>query len=137
MATGGVMVRKGYSTQMNTRIGVELKAKGDAVFATLGLSASEAVRKFYEFAASCASNPGKLENVLSESFEDNAAHDVVDEETAKRLATVERGAHLYSDALRRMGIERSSASHIEFVNQPYADLREAALLEEYRLGEDA
>lgn len=136
MTAGEVTLRKGRSTQMNTRIGAELKARGDAVFATLGLSASEAVRRFYEFAAPCASDPSKLEHVLSESHGDKTVVGEVDEKIAGRLAAVERGANLYGDALRQMGIESASARYLEFVNQPYADLREAALLEEYQLGGD-
>lgn len=56
---------------------------------------------------------------------------------AQRLAAVKRGAALYGEALERLGVGKTSLRRTEFVNQPYADLREAALLEKYQLGEGA
>lgn len=55
----------------------------------------------------------------------------------QRLATVKRGAALYGEALEQLGVEKASLRRTEFINQPYADLREAALLEKYQPGEGA
>ena len=41
----------GAMVQMNTRISAELKARGDAVLAHAGVSASQAVRQLWEFMA--------------------------------------------------------------------------------------
>ena len=60
-----------------------------------------------------------------------------DGHVAQRLAAVKRGAVLYGEALEQLGVEKSSPRCVEFVNQPYADLREAALLEKCQLGEGA
>ena len=60
-----------------------------------------------------------------------------DGHVAQRLAAVKRGAVLYGEALEQLGVEKSSPRCVEFINQPYAYLREAALLEKYQLGEGA
>lgn len=60
-----------------------------------------------------------------------------DDRVAQRLAAVKRGTALYGEALEQLGVEKSSPRRVEFVNQPYADLREAALLEKCQLGEGA
>lgn len=60
-----------------------------------------------------------------------------DGRVAQKLAAVKRGAALYGEALEQLGVEKSSPRRVEFVNQPYADLREAVLLEKYQLGEGA
>lgn len=53
----------------------------------------------------------------------------------QRLAAVKRGTALYGEAFERLGVEEASPRHAEFVSQPYADLHEAALLDEYQQGE--
>lgn len=123
--------QKGASTQMNTRIGVELKAQGDAVFARLGLSASQAVRKFYEFAASCAAEPEKLERVVLDAGLDESTLDEREQRIARRRALVEQGAALFEDALSCMGANTSSDGFSECVNLSYEDLRELALLDRF------
>lgn len=60
-----------------------------------------------------------------------------DGRVAQRLAAVERGAALYGEALEQLGVGKTSLRRTEFVNQPYANLREAALLEKYQPGEGA
>ena len=47
-------------TQMNIRIGSDLKASGDAIFASWGMSPSEAVRRLYESVVSTGSLPAEL-----------------------------------------------------------------------------
>lgn len=129
MATASA--QKGASTQMNTRIGVELKAQGDAVFARLGLSASQAVRKFYEFAASCAGEPEKLERVVLDAGLDKSTLDEREQRIVRRRALVEQGAALFENALSRMGTNASFDGFSECVNLPYEDLRELALLDRF------
>ena len=124
-------VQKGASTQMNTRIGVELKAQGDAVFARLGLSASQAVRKFYEFAASCAGEPEKLERVVLDAGLDTSALDEREQRIACRRALVAQGAGLFENAIVCMGVDASSGDFSECVNLPYEDLRGLALLDRF------
>lgn len=60
-----------------------------------------------------------------------------DGNVAQRLAAVKRGAALYGKALERLGVEKTFPRRVEFVNQPYADLREAALLDKYQQSEGA
>lgn len=60
-----------------------------------------------------------------------------DGRVAQRLAAVKRGAALYGKALEQLGVEKPSPRRTEFINQPYADLREAALLEKYQQSEGA
>lgn len=123
--------QKGASTQMNTRIGVELKAQGDAVFARLGLSASQAVRKFYEFAASCAAEPEKLERVVLDAGLDESTLDEREQRIARRRALVEQGAGLFENALAHMGVDAPPGSFSECVSLPYEDLRGLALLDRF------
>lgn len=60
-----------------------------------------------------------------------------DGHVAQRLAAVRRGAALYGEALERLGVENTSPRRVEFVNQSYADLCEAALLDKYQQSEGA
>jgi hypothetical protein len=60
-----------------------------------------------------------------------------DGRVAQRLAVVKRGAALYGEALEQLGVGKTSLRRTEFVNQPYADLREPALLEKYQPGKGA
>lgn len=133
----GTALSKGASTQMNTRIGAELKAHGDAVFASLGLTASQAVRRFYEFAAACSADPDRLERVLSGATASQDADIERSGRIARRLELVESGSQLYAAALERLGVETVSSGYADFVNQPYDELCEAALLDEYRMEDGA
>lgn len=50
--------------QMNVRIDDMLKARGDAVFASLGLTPTDAVRALWEYAAAHADAPAAVEHAL-------------------------------------------------------------------------
>lgn len=52
------------------------------------------------------------------------------EALAEKLQLVEQGACLFEDVLAQEGITQASSNFTEFINQPYANLREAAFLEE-------
>ncbi len=60
-----------------------------------------------------------------------------DGRVAQRLAAVKRGATLHGEALEQLGVKKVSLRRTEFVNQPYADLREAVLLVKHQMGEGA
>ena len=114
------------STQMNTRIDRELKARGDAVFAQVGRTPSEAVRGLYEFAVAHEHEPQVVAEVLGGSG-DEASRTA---ERERRLEALEEGEGLYGRACETLGV----ASRPEAQNLPYEELRERALLDEYGWG---
>ena len=56
----GTAIAHPKTTQMNVRIGAELKSAGDALFAQWGLSPSEAVRRLYEWVVGTGKRPEAL-----------------------------------------------------------------------------
>ena len=60
-------------TQMNVRLPSQLKEAGDETFASLGWSATQAVRTLWEFASRHASNPSVVKDALQKQDEDNIA----------------------------------------------------------------
>ena len=119
---------KTSSVQMNVRLASELKAQGDAVFEMLGLTASQAVRMFYEFAASCKGNPDRL--IEAVKVEDSAAEAERQERIRQKMEAVERGARLYEEGLKSLGLQGSSPNN-PYNYLPYKELRDLAYLEKY------
>ena len=76
-------------TQMNTRIDDELKRKGDAAFASLGLTPSDVVRAVWEFAAEHDDAPAVIARALSNPLA--AAPSL---ESAYRLSIAEAAGNL-------------------------------------------
>lgn len=74
--------------QMNTRIDSQLKADGDAVFASLGFTPSDAVRGIYKFAVRQKRNPRMIENVLIEEAQPQQR--ACSEGKCSKLKSVER-----------------------------------------------
>ena len=68
--------------QMNVRIDEELKREGDAAFAKLGLTPSQAARSVWRLAASYADAPEKLAELIS------LGASAEDDERARRLASI-------------------------------------------------
>lgn len=124
-AVGG----KTGSVQMNVRLSSDLKARGDAVFEMLGMSATQAVRMFYEFAASCKGNPDRL--IEAVKVEDPVVEAERQERIRQRREIVERGANLYWKALEALGVEELGQREDSLSKLPYKELREIAYLEKY------
>lgn len=120
---------KTSSVQMNVRLASELKAQGDAVFEMLGLTASQAVRMFYEFAASCKGNPDRL--IEAVKVEDPVAEAERQERIRQKMEAVERGARLYWDTLEALGVKELGEREDSICKLPYKELREIAYLEKY------
>lgn len=114
------------AVQMNTRISRALKDNGDAALERAGYSPSQAVRKLWEFAARNAHNPRAIQNLLD--AEDEAARSEAEEERARRQEVALRGANIYLEACKQVGIEPSRFT----TNATYDELREDALLERLR-----
>lgn len=115
------------SVQMNVRLSSDLKARGDAVFEMLGMSATQAVRMFYEFAASCKGNPDRL--IEAVKVEDPVVEAERQERIRQRREIVERGANLYWKALEALGVEELGQREDSLSKLPYKELREIAYLE--------
>lgn len=58
------------TTQMNTRIGVRLKERGDKALARAGYTPSRAVRALYEFAVRHEHDPETIAALLSDEHEE-------------------------------------------------------------------
>lgn len=92
----------GATVQMNTRISADLKARGDAVLAHAGVSASQAVRQLWEFMATYGELPAlELRGAAALNAEDPAAG--IAEEVAQSAGMVarflqERGVSAYPPA---------------------------------------
>lgn len=112
--------------QMNTRIGRSLKERGDAALERAGMTPSQAVRKLWKFAACNAHNPHAIQTLFD--GEDEAARSEAEEERARRREVVLRGANIYREACKQVGIEPSKFT----TNATYDELREDALLERLR-----
>lgn len=86
--------------QLNVRMGAALKERGDAGLASIGLTASEAVRALWELASSGAQNLAALQRLLADApaasprAEDLDAGDPLSE-----------GKSLYAAALSQLGLE--------------------------------
>lgn len=76
-------------TQLNARIGVDLKREGDAVFAEYGIGTSDAVRSLWSYAASQRKPPSFM---VSEAEGEQAAR------CKEKMALISKGAGL----VRRM-----------------------------------
>ena len=114
--------------QMNTRIGRSLKERGDAAIERAGMTPSQAVRKLWEFAACNAHNPRAIQNLLEVESKDEAARNEAEEERARRREVVHRGANIYLEVCKQVGIDPSKFT----ADETYEELRENALLERLR-----
>ncbi|MGN0038142.1 MAG: type II toxin-antitoxin system RelB/DinJ family antitoxin [Coriobacteriales bacterium] len=86
----------GATVQMNTRISADLKARGDAVLAHAGVSASQAVRQLWEFMATYGELPAlELRGAAARSGERPAPG--ISEEVAQ-------GAGMAARFLRERGV---------------------------------
>ena len=111
------------TAQMNIRIDESLKARGDEALAHAGLSASQAVRAVWRFAADHAQDPRRIARALS--F-DSDELDSRAEDRAKRVEEIEAGQRIWEDGLVRLGL---SAHTDVYSGMPVEDLRELALLD--------
>lgn len=92
---------KALAQQMNIRIDSTLKAEGDSVFASLGMSPSEAVRAFYEVAVKHRYDLGFLSSLLS--GQKTPGQPQAPSENPK-LKLVEEGRKIVEQARRELGI---------------------------------
>ena len=114
------------SSQLNVRIDSDLKRAGDAVFTSIGLSPSQAVRALWELAANHKDEPERLRAVLFPHEEIYvAAHD---KEKARKLKLAAQGPHIMEDVIRASGLNPIDSSVPEL---SFDDLKELAYQEEY------
>ncbi len=81
-------------TQMNIRIPIDLKNKGDEVLARFGKSASEVIRGVWEYLAE--------KQRLPECITENTSSS---DDLARRLALIEESSHLAENYLRELGLD--------------------------------
>lgn len=111
-------------TQINVRIDSQLKAEGDAVLATAGITPTQAVRAIWTLAANAARTPNKLNDVLFPEKSESAAK-TKDSEMKRRAKIIEAGSSICNIAYEKMGIEPHSAAE----KYTYEELKAAAYLE--------
>lgn len=124
MSEQAAMAESG-STQMNMRINRALKKGGDEVFAQLGWTASEAVRRLYELAVARRGEPKRVAEALLVESSD-AVKDTEALRAAKHAA-VERGVSLFGGIVG-LACGLDSSAHLDVSTD---ELREWALWEEY------
>ena len=119
--------RSTASSQLNVRIDSDLKRAGDAVFTSIGLSPSQAVRALWELAANHKDEPERLRAALFPHEEEVsvAAHD---KEKARKLKLAAQGPHIMEDVIRASGLNPIDSSVPEL---SFDDLKELAYQEKY------
>ena len=112
------------TTQMNTRIGVRLKERGDKALARAGYTPSRAVRALYEFAVRHEHDPETIAALLSEEHEET-------EEQAElkrvRLAALRDGANIVNEGLEALGVHVVPGSD----KRPFKQVWEEAMDEHF------
>lgn len=86
--------------QLNVRMGAALKERGDAGLASIGLTASEAVRALWELASSGAQNLAALQRLLADAPAASPRAEVLDAGDP-----LSEGKNLYAAALSQLGLE--------------------------------
>ena len=86
--------------QLNVRMGTELKERGDAGLASIGLTASEAVRALWELASSGAQNLAALQRLLADAPAASPRAEALDAGDP-----LSEGKSLYAAALSQLGLE--------------------------------
>lgn len=100
---------KTLTQQMNIRIDSTLKAEGDSVFASLGMSPSEAVRALYETAVRYRYDVAKLRLLLAGKDEEKAVAPDVEN---PKLKAVEEGRKIVEQARKRLGISEEAMQRV-------------------------
>ena len=108
--------------QMNTRLDEQEKRKGDAVFASLGLTPSDVVRAVWGFAARC----GEAPSIVGLSLQGSGDPSICGTERRAQLAA--EGAGIVRRFREAHGLPEAATAGLD-----YDELREAAWRE--RLGE--
>ena len=104
-----------HTTQMNTRIDRDLKAQGDAALASIGLSASEAVRLLWKKASKRGKDLQEVASLLVEESRDAEADSV-----SEKLAVARRGWELVPSFFESRGGRRAEG----VPNEPLVDDKE-------------
>lgn len=117
------MASTALTTQINVRMNKDLKEKGDAGLASLGVTPTEAIRHVWELAASGGAGLKKLDGFLSASVASPG------DAATQRARAIEEGKTLFSTYLRSVGISEDDIRGIAAV-----DTGNAAI--ERTLGED-
>ena len=86
--------------QLNVRMGAALKERGDAGLASIGLTASEAVRALWELASSGAQNLAALQRLLADAPAASPRAEALDAGDP-----LSEGKSLYAAALSQLGLE--------------------------------
>lgn len=117
---------KPRSTQMNVRIDIETKRKGNEALAAIGYSPSAAVRAIWEKAAAHRTDTAFLRQLL----EDEAAETPKElEDQLRRRAVVEKGLRIIPEAYERLGI--TPALDPFFATADWKDIRDRLYDEEF------
>lgn len=115
---------KTMTQQMNIRIDSALKAEGDSVFASLGMSPSEAVRALYETAVRYRYDAAKLRLLLMGKGDEKDAEPDVEN---PKLKLAREGRDIVENARKRLGISERAMREVAKI--PDRELLEEALYE--------
>lgn len=94
--------------QVNARVDADLKEQGDAALERAGFTPTTAIRALWRLAIQLDNQPGALADLL----EPDRARATDEElaERARKVALAQKGAHIVSDCLERMGIRPNGAA---------------------------
>jgi hypothetical protein len=108
-------------TQMNVRINAEKKRRGDDFLASIGYTATEAVRKLYDLASGGAEKREVLRELLSATYE-----------PSDKVKLADEGANLFENFFLSQGIALPSGEDGPTVDE----LWDEEYLERYAEGDE-
>lgn len=114
--------------QMNVRIDEETKEAGDAAFARIGLTPSQAVRLLWKYAGRHANDPEALRSFLGELSEEQTDSDTSDEQV-RRIQALHEGWALIDSFRREHNLICTVPEDDDERMAYYEQLREEALWE--------
>lgn len=100
---------KALAQQMNIRIDSTLKAEGDSVFASLGMSPSEAVRALYEAAVRYRYDSTTLQSFLTGKASEEAVESFAEN---PKLKLAEEGRKIVERGRRELGISEEAMQRV-------------------------
>ncbi len=98
------------AVQMNIRIDRELKREGDAAFASIGYTPSQAVRLLWEIAVSLRDRPQELAAYLmGPGYDNSGSSSQKDEEVEdEKLRSFRDGQRRISEMIEKLGVSTES-----------------------------
>lgn len=107
------------AVQLNTRVSADLRERGSKSFKNAGVTLSEAIRIYLDFASRNLKNPVKVVEVL-----DSMKADENEAEKRRKLKAIKEGAMFFENFCKENGIKTKQGSVLSKMS--YKELRDLA-----------